>query len=152
LVRTLGDRLSQQVFSDASGRDYAVPTISAEDRFMRRALVPTVVLAAVVACVWIATDAAAAPPAGAMQKLAACMKAKGYTGRPTQAQRTNAKYNTAHAACAKQAGLTGTRNTAAKYVSCMKKHGITISATKKPSRTSAAYKKANAACASLRGA
>jgi hypothetical protein len=96
---------------------------------MRRALLPTVALAAVVACVCVAADvAAAAPPAGAMQKLAACMKAKGYTGRPTQAERSNAK-----------------------YISCMKKHGITISSTsKKPSRTSTAYKKANAACASLR--
>jgi hypothetical protein len=32
----------------------------------------------------------------------------------------------------------------------MQKHGITISASKKPNRSSAAYKKANAACASLR--
>jgi hypothetical protein len=121
---------------------------------MRRALLPTVALAAVVACVCVAADvAAAAPPAGAMQTLAACMKAKGYTGRPTQAERSNAKYNAAHTACAKQAGLTGAgaRGSNAKYISCMKKHGITISSTsKKPSRTSTAYKKANAACASLR--
>jgi hypothetical protein len=31
----------------------------------------------------------------------------------------------------------------------MKKHGVTISATKKPNRTSASFKKANAACVSL---
>jgi len=120
---------------------------------MRRALLPTLALTAVVMCVAVAADVvAAAPPASAIQKLVACMQAKGYTGRPSPAQRSNAKYNTAHAACAKQAGLTGVgaRSTSAKYVSCMKKHGITISPTKKPSRTSAAYKKANAACASLR--
>jgi hypothetical protein len=123
---------------------------------LRRALLPTIAIAAVVAVVAVAADAAvAAPPAGAMQKLATCMKAKGYTGRPTAAQRASAKYTTAHQACAKQAGLTGVgaKGSNAKYVSCMKKHGITVSPTsKKPSRTSAAYKKANAACASLRGA
>jgi hypothetical protein len=115
----------------------------------RRALVPLFVLAVAVVCV---SAAAAAPPSGAMQKLAACMKAKGYTGRPTQAQRANAKYNTARQACAKQAGLSGVapNGANAKYVSCMKKHGVTISPAKKPNRTSAAYKKANAACASLR--
>jgi hypothetical protein len=105
---------------------------------------------AVVLCLCVAADAAvAAPPSSAIQKLAACMKAKGYTGRPTQAQRSNAKYNTAHTACAKQAGLTGQgrSGTNAKYVACMKKHGITISPAKKTNRASAAYKKANAACA-----
>jgi hypothetical protein len=113
-----------------------------------RSLVPLFVLAVAVVCV---SAAAAAPPSGAIQKLAACMKSKGYAGRPTQAQRANAKYNAAHLACAKQAGLTGvgTKGSNVQYVSCMKKHGITISPAKKPNRTSAAYKKANAACASL---
>jgi hypothetical protein len=104
-------------------------------------------LAVALVCV---SAAAAAPPSGAMQKLATCMKAKGYAGRPTQAERANAKYNTAHQACAKQAGLTGTGQKGTQYVSCMKKHGITISPAKRPNRTSAAYKKANAACAALR--
>jgi hypothetical protein len=128
-------------------------TISSSRR-TRRPLLPTLALAAAVACVGVAADpAAAAPPSGAIQKLAACMKAKGYTGRPTQAERTNAKYNTARQACAKQVGLTGgagARGTNAKYIACMKKNGITISATKKPSRSSAAFKKADKACASLR--
>jgi hypothetical protein len=115
----------------------------------RRSLVPMFVLAVAVVCV---SAAAGAPPSGAMQKLAACMKAKGYAGRPTQAERANAKYNAAHLACAKQAGLTGAgaKGSNVKYVSCMKKHGIAISPAKKPNRTSAAYKKADAACASLR--
>jgi hypothetical protein len=116
---------------------------------LRHALAPVFALAAAVVCV---SAAAAVPPSGAIQKLAACMKAKGYAGRPTQAQRANAKYNTAHLACAKQAGLTGAgaKGSNAKYVSCMKTHGITISPAKKPNRTSADYKKANTACASLR--
>ena len=114
-----------------------------------RTLVPAVALAVAIVCV---SAAAAAPPSGAMQKLATCMKAKGYAGRPTQAERANAKYNAAHQACAKQAGLTGVgpKGSNTQYVSCMKKQGITISAAKKPNRTSAAYKKANAACAALR--
>jgi len=132
-------------------------TISSSRR-LRRALLPMLALTVAVVCVGIAAEAAAsAPPSGAIQKLVACMQAKGFTGRPTQADRANAKYNTAHQACAKQAGLSGgagARGTNAnmqKYISCMKKHGITISATKKPNRSTAAYKKADKACASLRG-
>jgi hypothetical protein len=131
--------------------------MTSPSRRTRRLLFPLLVLTTGLACVGVAADpAASAPPSSAIQKLAACMKAKGYTGRPTQADRTNAKYNTAHRACAKQAGLSGgvgarSPNTnMQKYIACMKKHGITISATKKPNRTSTAYKKANAACASLR--
>ncbi|MDX6440808.1 MAG: hypothetical protein QOE43_537, partial [Gaiellaceae bacterium] len=83
---------------------------------LRRALMPMLALAAAVVCV---SAAAAAPPSGAIQKLAACMKAKGYAGRPTQTQRASAKYNAAHVACAQQAGLTGAgaRGSNAKYVS-----------------------------------
>lgn len=116
----------------------------------RRVLLPTVALAAVVAVA--AGVAVAAPPSGAIQKLVSCMKARGYSAPPTQAQRSSAKYNAARQACAKQAGLTGAggNGTNAKYVACMKQHGITISRTSRPNRTSAAYKKANAACASLR--
>ena len=127
-------------------------TISSS-RLMRRALLPAAAFAVVVAFVCVAADmAAAAPPSSAIQKLASCMKAKGYAGRPTQADRASAKYNTAHQACAKQAGLTGTGANGAntKYISCMKKHGITITPAKKPNRTSVAYKKADAACASQR--
>ena len=113
---------------------------------LRRPLLPVVAVTSLVACVGVA---AAAPPSGAIQKLAACMKAKGYAGRPTPAERSNAKYNAAHTACAKQAGLTG-GGTNAKYIACMKKHGIAISPTKKPNRSSAAYKKADKACGSLR--
>jgi hypothetical protein len=131
--------------------------MTSSSRRTRRLLFPVLALAAGLACVGVAAGSAASvPPSSAIQKLVACMKAKGYTGRPSPADRANAKYNAAHQACAKQAGLTGgagARGTNAnmqKYIACMKKHGITISATKKPNRTSSAYKKANAACASLR--
>jgi hypothetical protein len=131
--------------------------MTSSSRRTRRLLFPMLALTAGLVCVGVAAESAAsAPPSGAIQKLVACMKARGYTGRPTQADRANAKYNTAHQACAKQAGLTGgagakgTNANMQRYIACMKKHGITISATKKPNRTSTAYKKANAACASLR--
>jgi hypothetical protein len=131
--------------------------MTSSSRRTRRLLFPMLALAAGLACAGVAAgSAAAAPPSSAIQKLAACMKAKGYTGRPTPADRANAKYNTAHQACAKQAGLTGgagargTSSNMQKYIACMKKHGVTISAAKKPNRTSSAYKKANAACGSLR--
>lgn len=121
-----------------------------------RVLLPTLALAVAVACAAGAADAAASPPltAAQKQKLTSCMKAKGFTVPPTQADRANAKYRTALQACRKQAGLPAGGANLQKYISCMAKHGIKISpATKKrPNRTSAAYKKANAACASLRAA
>lgn len=127
-------------------------TISSSRR-TRRALLPALALAAAVACAGIAADAAAsAPPSSAKQKLASCMKAKGFTVPPTQANRANAKYRTALQACAKKAGLPARGANMQKYISCMAKHGIAISraSKKRPDRSSAAYKKANAACASLR--
>ena len=117
-------------------------------RRMRRALLPTLALAAVVASAsGIADAATTAPPTAAKQKLASCMKAKGFSVPPTQAQRANAKYRTALRACVKKSGV---RATMQKYISCMKKHGVVITPGKRSSRSSAAYKKANAACASLR--
>jgi hypothetical protein len=122
-------------------------------RRTRRALLPMLALAAAVVCVGAAA-AASAPPSSAIQKLASCMKAKGFSVPPTQAQRTSAKYQAAHRTCAKQAGLTGqgANPNRQKFISCMAKHGITISPTKRPDRSTAAYKKANAACASSRTA
>jgi hypothetical protein len=80
------------------------------------------------------------------------MKAKGFSGTPTKAERASTKYRTALQACAKKAGLQAKGANMQKYISCMAKHGITISrgSKKRPDRSSAAYKKANAACASLR--
>jgi hypothetical protein len=131
-------------------------TISSARRTCR-ALLPMLALAVAVVCAGIgAKTAESAPPSSAIQKLAACMKGKGYTGRPTQADRTNATYDAARQACAKLAGLTGgagpkgSNANRQKYISCMKRHGITISATKKPNRSSAAYEKADKACAALR--
>jgi hypothetical protein len=122
-------------------------------RRTRSALLPTLVLAAAVVCAGIAADAATSvPPSSAKQKLASCLKANGFTGTPTQAERASAKYGTALQACAKKAGLNAQGANMQKYVSCMAKHGIVISraSKKRPDRSSAAYKKANAACTSLR--
>jgi hypothetical protein len=87
------------------------------------------------------------------------MKAKGLSVPPTQAELANTTYRTALRACVQQSGgslpgrggaFGGAANpNMQKYVTCMKKHGVTISATKKPNRTSASFKKANAACVSL---
>jgi hypothetical protein len=110
-------------------------------------------LAAAIACAGLAAaTATSALPSSTKQKLASCMKARGFTGPPTQANRTNAKYRTALQACAKQAGLSAHGASMQKYITCMAKHGVAISPASKnrPSRSSAAYKKANAACASLR--
>jgi hypothetical protein len=126
-------------------------TISSSRR-TRRALLPMFAFVAAIACAGVAADAAtSAPPSSAKQKLASCMRAKGFSSQPTQAERASAKYRTAFRACAKKAGLPGTGANMQKYISCMAKHGITISRTskKRPDRSSAAYKKANAACASL---
>jgi hypothetical protein len=117
----------------------------------RRALLPTLALAAIVACATGAAHAATAPPSTTKQKLATCMKAKGFAVQPTQADRATAKYRTALRACAKKAGLGARGATMQKYISCMAKRGVAITATsKRPDRSSAAYKKANAACAKLR--
>ena len=127
-------------------------TISSS-RPTRRALLPMLVLAATVVCAGIAaTAAASAPPPSAKQKLASCMKAKGFTGTPTQAERASAKYRTALQACVKTAGPPARGAKMQKYISCMAKHGIVNSpaSKKRPNRSSAASKKANAACASLR--
>jgi len=65
-------------------------------RRMRRALLPMLALTVAVVCVGIAAEAAAsAPPSSAIQKLAACMKAKGYTDH-----RSTAAYKKADQACA----------------------------------------------------
>jgi hypothetical protein len=120
---------------------------------VNRALLPTLALAAAVACAGLAAaPAMSALPSSTKQKLASCMKAKGFTVPSTHANRANAKYRTALQACAKQAGLSAHGANTQKYLSCMAKHGVAISPTskKRPNRSSAAYKKANAACASLR--
>ena len=121
-------------------------------RRTRRTLLPALALAAVIACATGAAHAATAPPSTTKQKLATCMKAKGFAVPPTQADRATAKYRTALQACAKKAGLGARGATMQKYISCMAKHGVAITpgSTKRPDRSSAAYKKANAACASLR--
>jgi glucose/arabinose dehydrogenase len=119
----------------------------------RRALLSMLVLVAAVACMSGGADVAtSAPPSTAKQKLASCMKAKGFTGTPTQAERASANYRAALQACAKKLGLPGRGASMGKYISCMAKHGVVISpaSKKRPNRSSAAYKKANAACASLR--
>jgi hypothetical protein len=122
-------------------------------RRLRRALLPTLALAAVVACASGAADGATAPPSTAKQKLTTCMKAKGLAVPPTQADRASAKFRTALQACAKKAGLQARGANMQKYISCMVKHGVAITAGKtQPARSSAAYKKANAACATLRTA
>ena len=123
-------------------------------RRTRRALLPTLALAAVVACATGAAHAATAHPSTTKQKLATCMKAKGFTVPATQADRANAKYRAGLQACAKKAGLSARGATMQKYISCMAKHGVAISPKSKtrPDRSSAAYKKANAACAKVRAA
>jgi hypothetical protein len=135
---------------------------SSSSQRMRRSLPMIAVVAAAVGCVGVAAATAAtpAPPSSsARTKINACLKAKGLTVPPTQADLANTAYRTALRTCVQQsggslAGRGGPGGGAAnpnlqKYVTCMKKHGVTISATKKPSRTSTAFKKANAACASL---
>jgi hypothetical protein len=122
-------------------------------RRTRRTLLPALALAAVIACATGAAHAATAPPATTKQKLATCMKAKGFAVPPTQADRATAKYRTALQACAKKAGLGARGANMQKYISCMAKHGVTITPTsKRPDRSSAAYKKASAACAKVRAA
>ncbi|MDX6467878.1 MAG: hypothetical protein QOI27_2918 [Gaiellaceae bacterium] len=133
---------------------------SSSSRRMRRFL-PMVAVLAAVGCVGVATATAAtpAPPSSsARTKINACLKAKGLTVPPTQADLANTTYRTALRTCVQQSGGSlagrgglggGSANpNMQKYVACMKKHGVTISATKKPNRTSAAFKKANTACAS----
>jgi hypothetical protein len=134
---------------------------SSSSRRMRRSL-PMIAVLAAVGCVGVAAATAAtpAPPTNsARTKINACLKAKGLTVPPTQADLANTTYRTALRTCVQQAGGSlggrgrlggGAANpNLQKYVTCMKKHGVTISATKKPNRTSAAFKKANTACASL---
>jgi hypothetical protein len=121
-------------------------------RRLGRAALP--LLALTVVALSAADVATSAPPTAAIHKFAACVKTKGFTFPPSEAQRANAKYQTAAQACAKKVGL-NPRGAApmqqnAKYVACMSKHGITISRTSRPNRSSATFKKADAACASLR--